>query len=94
MTKNSSRINIDKKNDKLDKTSKEVKKTLKLKNNDYLLSMSLAPEIGQSTHWFQMLPAAFFTAVIIIITRMASYQRPMGQFFWSTETTDLVDFFS
>lgn len=61
---------------------------------DYLFSMSLAPEINQSTHWFQMLVIAFFTSGIIVITRMAVYERPMSQFFWSGGNNDLTDFFS
>ncbi|MEG2199376.1 MAG: O-antigen ligase family protein, partial [Anaerovorax sp.] len=54
----------------------------------------LAPKIGESTNWFQMLPIAFFTALIILITRMYNYQRPMEQFFWSGSETSLSDFFS
>ncbi len=66
----------------------------KIKNPDYLVNMSAAPSLNESTHWFQMLPAAFFTAVVIIITRMYTYTRPMGQFYWSTKSNDLTDFFS
>ena len=63
-------------------------------NNDYYYSMNQAPRIGENTHWFQMIPIAFFASVIIIITRMASYERPMDQFFWSGSKTQLSDFFS
>ncbi|MBR0599545.1 O-antigen ligase family protein [Sinanaerobacter chloroacetimidivorans] len=63
-------------------------------SKDYLFNMSLAPGIKESTHWFQMLVAAFFTAVIIMITRMHTYQRPMEQFFWSGGDNNLTDFFS
>ncbi len=66
----------------------------KVKNKDYLLSMSHAPSLDESTHWFQMLPAAFFTAVVIIIVRMHAYTRPMSQFYWSGNDNDLTDFFS
>lgn len=88
------------------KEPKEIKK----KNNDneinnkerkfsggqkeYLLRMSLAPKLDESIHWFQMLPAAFFTAVVIIITRMHVYERPMAQFYWSGGDKSLTDFFS
>jgi hypothetical protein len=61
---------------------------------DYLISMGYAPESGKSSHWFSMLPVLFFTAVIIVITRMAAYKRPMEQFFWSGGSNDLTDFFS
>ena len=37
---------------------------------------------------------AFFTAFIILLVRMHSYQRPMDQFFWSNGNNNLVDFFS
>lgn len=66
----------------------------KVKNRDYMLSMSHAPNLAESTHWFQMLPAAFFTAVVIIIVRMHAYTRPMGQFYWSGGDNQLTDFFS
>ena len=75
------------------KSTKTVKKAVKGKsseknqtsnrgqeNNEYLFSMSYAPSLGTSLHWFQMLPVLFFTAVIIIITRMAPYDRPMSHF--------------
>lgn len=70
------------------------KKIQMLKDPDFLWSMSLAPKINESTHWLQMLPAAFFTAVVILITRMHSYTRPMKQFFWSGGEEQLSDFFS
>lgn len=66
----------------------------KIKNKDYLFSMSQAPSLNESTHWFQMLPATFFTALVIIIVRMHTYTRPMDQFYWSGRNNDLTDFFS
>ena len=66
-----------------------------IKSGDYLFHMSHAPRIGEDTHWFQMLPAVFFTAVVIMITRMASYDRPMSQFFfWGGSGSNITDFFS
>jgi Lipid A core - O-antigen ligase and related enzymes len=63
-------------------------------DNGYLVSMHYSPRVGQDSHWFQMVPITFFTAVIIIITRMASYDRPLSQFyFWSGEGSQ-SDFFS
>ncbi len=61
---------------------------------DILWSMSHAPRIDDEMHWFQILPITFFTAIIILITRMATYERPMGQFFWYSGNNNLVDFFS
>ena len=62
----------------------------------YLWSMSHSPRIDGNTSWFQMLPAAFFTAACILLVRMHTYNRPMEKFFWSTDTiaTSLSDFFS
>lgn len=37
---------------------------------------------------------AFFTACVIMIVRMYSYERPMDQFFWSSGNCELADFFS
>src|SRR5665647_2290309 len=66
------------------------------KDKGALIHMSYAPKIDEDMHWFQMLPAAFFTAFVIIITRMHVYKRDMSQFFWSGQGADaqLSDFFS
>ncbi|MDD3169776.1 MAG: hypothetical protein PHC91_10005, partial [Eubacteriales bacterium] len=76
------------------KNSKESKDYEKNKMPGYLYHMSEAPKIEESSHWFQLLPIAFFSAFIILITRMAVYERPMDQFFWSGGQTQLMDFFS
>ena len=60
----------------------------------YLFAMSHAPRIEEGSHWFQMLPISFFTAVIIIFTRMVPYERDMTQFYWHTDATQFTDFFS
>ncbi len=88
----------------MSKGSKDVKKNgdrennirtrEKIKNPDYLFSMSAAPRIDESTHWFQMLPAVIFTAVVILITRMHTYIRPMEQFYWTNNGNNLTEFFS
>lgn len=43
-----------------------------------------------------LVPVIMFSAVTIMIVRMHIYARPMGQFFWTTETDEsaLTDFFS
>lgn len=64
------------------------------KSQDYLYSMSMAPKIDQGMHWFQMLPAAFFTAIVIMIVRLHQYERPMSQFYWTNSSNNLTDFFS
>lgn len=63
-------------------------------NKDYLWSMNSAHGIDEEVHWIQLFPIAFYTSVIIMITRMANYNRPMEQFFWYSGGNDLVDFFS
>lgn len=66
------------------------------KDGEALVHMTYAPKLGEGSHWFQMLPAAFFTAFVILITRMHVYERDMSEFFWSGQAADaqLSDFFS
>ena len=66
------------------------------KDKGMLIQMGHAPKIEEDSHWFQMLPAAFFTAFVIMITRMHVYNRDMGEFFWSGQglNAQLSDFFS
>lgn len=64
------------------------------KNSDYLYSMSMAPRIDEGMHWFQLLPAAFFTAFVIMIVRLYQYERPMNQFYWTNGGNSLTEFFS
>nr|WP_315023619.1 O-antigen ligase family protein [uncultured Aminipila sp.] len=64
------------------------------KTSDYLCSMSMAPRLHEGMHWFQMLPASFFTAFVIMIVRYYEYKRPMNQFFWTNSGNDLAEFFS
>ncbi|QAT41907.1 O-antigen ligase family protein [Aminipila luticellarii] len=64
------------------------------RKSDYLFSMSMAPRIDEEMHWFQTLPAAFFTAFVIMLVRMHQYHRPMNQFFWTNSGNNLTEFFS
>lgn len=60
-----------------------------------LIHMTYAPKLEDGNHWLQMLPAAFFTAFVILITRMHVYERDMSEFFWSGQgRAQLSDFFS
>lgn len=73
----------------------KTKRGVSVKSSDgYLFRMSHAPSIDDPSNVFQMLPVFFFTAIIIMITRLYSYQRPMDQFFWSGGENKLSDFFS
>lgn len=91
------------KNDKNPKNNKTVAKPSQntkasyfASDDDYLFRMSEAPVMGKSSHWFQMLPVVFFTTIIVMIVKLASYTRDMAQFyFYSSNTgTSLSDFFS
>ncbi|MBN7774058.1 O-antigen ligase family protein [Clostridium aminobutyricum] len=66
----------------------------KTKNEDFIWSMSMAPRLQESFHWFQMVPVILFTACVITIVRLHSYTRPMSQFYWTNSGNDLTDFFS
>ena len=102
MAKGSKSINSDKKNAKnptpvkpAASQGKANTKKLDLKNNDYLFSMSMAPRLGETSHWFQMLPILVFTAIVIMIVRMAPYTRPTSQFYFLGKGEgNLTDFFS
>lgn len=89
--KQTKNISTHESNDKHNRRSLPSNKT---RNNDFFWSMSMAPRLEESMHWFQMLPAAFFTACVIIIVRMHSYTRPMSQFYWTNSGNDSIDFFS
>ncbi|MDR1571529.1 MAG: O-antigen ligase family protein [Clostridiales Family XIII bacterium] len=60
----------------------------------YAWSMGYAPGPDAGAHWAQLLPAALFTAIVITLVRMYSYTRDMSQFYWSSSTGDLPEFFS
>ena|SRR5659263_89413 len=78
------------------KGKKSVAVQVQKKDKNALIQMSDAPRVDEDMHWFQMLPAAFFTAFIIIITRMHVYYRDMDQFYWSGQGShaQLMDYFS
>lgn len=62
----------------------------------YSLAMSHAPQIDDPSGGWQLLPAVFFSAFVILIVRMHTYTRPMSRFFWTpqTDTSSITDFFS
>jgi len=60
----------------------------------YLCHMSKAPVPGGDTNVFQLVPAAFFTAFVIMIVRLHNYTRDMTQYYWSSGNSNLSDFFS
>lgn len=56
--------------------------------------MSHAPTVNAEFSWFQMLPVIIFTAFVIMITRMAQYTAPVTGYYWHSDQTKFVDFFS
>jgi hypothetical protein len=64
--------------------------------------MSHAPRLDETPmHWIQFIPAALFTAIVIMIARQYGYARDMSVYYWSNQTeppaadsNNLVDFFS
>ena len=78
-----------------EKTNKSNIQTTQERHPDVLFSMSYAPTLdGSSKSSLGVWLSAFFTSVIIMITRMHAYERPMEQFFWSGGNNSLTDFFS
>jgi hypothetical protein len=70
---------------------------------DYLFSMSHAPRLDGNTpvHWIQFIPAALFSAVVILLVRQYAYARDMSMYYWSSEVApppagefNLIEFFS
>lgn len=76
------------------KTSEIQKEAASKTESGYLCSMGYAPKINEEYHWFQSVPIVAFSAIIILIVQMASYERSMQQFFWYSGPDDLTDFFS
>ncbi|MDR0424910.1 MAG: O-antigen ligase family protein [Clostridiales Family XIII bacterium] len=64
------------------------------KDPAYLWSMSHAKGAGEGIYGLQLVPAALFTAVVIVIIRMFNYTRDMTSFYWTGNSNALVDFFS
>ena len=83
------------KNKPSQKTKKaDEKLTSRDLNENYLWSMSGAPSPGENTSTVQLIPAAFFTAFVIMIVRLHSYTRDMSEYYWSSGRDSLSDFFS
>jgi hypothetical protein len=67
---------------------------------DYLVSMGHAPRIDEGHFGLQLVPAALFAAVVILIVRQYYYFREMTEYFWSGQTavtpgaTNQTEFFS
>jgi len=84
------------KNNKNTKAKKETKVAAPQLPADsrVLWSMSHAPSPDEDSSFLMTLPAVLFTAFVILAVRMVSYERPMGQFFWTTGDPTQTDFFS
>ena len=73
--------------------TKEKDKEISVKDDSYLVRMNSAPKIGDNSAIVMMLPLIFFTAFVIMITRMMEYQMDLTQFFGG-DTFSRLDFFS
>lgn len=92
------------------KSSGNNKKTGKISENSrgnnntkpsltgYLVNMGNAPSLDESAGRLQMLPIIVFTAAIIMIVRLATYERDMSKYYWYASSSEglqkLTDFFS
>lgn len=76
------------------KKQRVEKNTLSPINEEYCFQMSRVGTNVYKPHWLELVPVAFFTAFVILIVRMHSYERDMSQFTWSTSDSHLVDLFS
>ena len=72
------------------------KEDTKASKEGYITAMSYAPGIDKGIHGLQLVPAAIFAAVAILIVRQFQYYRDMSGYYWSSASPDkpLVDFFS
>ncbi len=66
----------------------------KIKDPGYAFQMGYAGSIDESSYWVRLIPAVIFTAIVFLIVRMKTYERPMDQFYWSSGANQLTDFFS
>ena len=64
------------------------------KNEGPVWYMSHAPSLDKGYHWTQHVPIIVFTAIIIMIVFMKTYQSPMEGYYWHSDTTIFNDFFS
>lgn len=64
-----------------------------MKKNTTKLKMT-QPVLQKESSIFMLLPALFFTSILLLIVRLYVYQRNMGQFFWYPGSNTLVDFYS
>ena len=72
---------------------KDKNKELVEKDSSYLVQMNSAPKIGDNSAIVMMLPLIFFTAFVIMIMRMMTYQMTLAPFFGGYDFVRL-DFFS
>jgi O-antigen ligase len=61
--------------------------TAEERKRDYLVSMSHAPRLDErnDVHWLQLVPAAIFTAIVILIVRQYTFYRDTDQYYWSND---------
>jgi|GEM_PF-573851 len=81
-------------------SKRAMKAEMANRGDGYLVHMSHAPRIDEESLGFQLIPAAIFTAVTILIVRQYNYFRDMSSYYWSNDPggapgqPNLVEFFS
>lgn len=61
---------------------------------EYCFQMSKIGTNVYKPHWLELIPVAFFTAVIVLIVFNFTYKRDMSQFTWISNAETLTDLFS
>ena len=83
-----------KKNNSKRKNQRVEKNTPSYMQEEYCFQMSKIGNEVYKPHWLELLPVAFFTGIIILITRMHTYERDMTQFSWISDNSTFNDFYS
>ncbi|MDR1953007.1 MAG: O-antigen ligase family protein [Clostridiales Family XIII bacterium] len=76
------------------KIKEDLKETARLKKENYAFSMSHSIRPDESVYGFQLITAAIFTAIVILIVRQYRYTRDMNSYYWSSDQSELTEFFS
>lgn len=70
------------------------KNTLPQMQEEYCFQMNKIGTNIYKPHWLELVPVAFFTAVIVLIVFNFTYKRDMSQFTWISNVETLTDLFS
>lgn len=82
------------KNKKSNNKLKEKTSPLKINSQSSVWQMSHAPSLDKGYNWFHMVPVIVFTAIIIMIVYMKTFNAPLEGYYWHRDKTTFTDFFS